>query len=479
MLYPGFCGGYGKAQSSVANPEDLVNWYIERTQGSDGVKTCLYPTPGVTKISDAASGAGRAHIFQNRREFAVIGDSFVEISQAGIQTVLGTVAVDSNPAVIVGNGDAGNQLLITSGGNAYVYDLVALTFNQIAFFNGIAFQCAYLDGFGLILDVTTSTVYISALLDLSTWDPTDFIQNSATTDNWVAMYVANRLIYLFGRMTTQVWYNTGESPIPFSLHPSGVMEWGIGAQFSPAVVGGQLYWIGQNKNGAIPVVRTGGYSGEVVSQYAVNVAFDSYPTVADAIGDSYEDLGHGFYLLTFPTAEKSWHYDPVMNSWARRGYWDSASRDWKATRQFFNAYAFSQHRVLDPNGSGVYVQTSDVSTDIDGAAIRRVRIAPVLSDENKLVRYPQLELDMECGLGTLSGQGSDPVVMAQFSRDGGKTYGPETFRSAGKRGEYGTRVQWNRCGSARRFVVKIIVSDPVPYRILGAYLKVGRPSEQA
>lgn len=66
--------------------------------------------------------------------------------------------------------------------------------------------------------------------------------------------------------------------------------------------------------------------------------------------------------------------------------------------------------------------------------------------------------------------GYDPQVMLRTSNDGGKTWVSERIRSAGKAGEYLKRIRWNRCGSARRRVFEVSVSDPVPWRIVGAYL---------
>ena len=70
-----------------------------------------------------------------------------------------------------------------------------------------------------------------------------------------------------------------------------------------------------------------------------------------------------------------------------------------------------------------------------------------------------------------SALGVDPQVMLSLSNDGGKTFGPEMWRSMGKRGEYLTRVRWNRLGAARRRVFEVAVTDPVPWKLTGAYLE--------
>jgi len=66
--------------------------------------------------------------------------------------------------------------------------------------------------------------------------------------------------------------------------------------------------------------------------------------------------------------------------------------------------------------------------------------------------------------------GDDPQVMLRISNDGGKTWITMPQRSAGKMGEYQKRVRWNRCGAARRRVWEISMTDPVAWKITGAYL---------
>src|SRR3972149_14181 len=73
--------------------------------------------------------------------------------------------------------------------------------------------------------------------------------------------------------------------------------------------------------------------------------------------------------------------------------------------------------------------------------------------------------------GFVQWPGSDPQVMLRISNDGGKTWVTEQWRSAGKMGEYHRRVRWNRLGAARRRVFEASVTDPIPWKITGAYLR--------
>lgn len=66
----------------------------------------------------------------------------------------------------------------------------------------------------------------------------------------------------------------------------------------------------------------------------------------------------------------------------------------------------------------------------------------------------------------------DPRVMLRLSNDAGRTWITEQIRTVGKSGEYDRRVRWNRLGMARRRVFEVSMSDPIPWKITGAFLKV-------
>ena len=77
-------------------------------------------------------------------------------------------------------------------------------------------------------------------------------------------------------------------------------------------------------------------------------------------------------------------------------------------------------------------------------------------------------VDFEAGVGLATGQGSNPQAMLQVSRDGGHSWGNEVWTTIGAIGEYKTRAEWRRLGTAKDFVFKVRVTDPVKRIIAGA-----------
>ncbi len=95
------------------------------------------------------------------------------------------------------------------------------------------------------------------------------------------------------------------------------------------------------------------------------------------------------------------------------------------------------------------------------------------SPDNKRITIPVLELLLRPGIGTADVP--NPQVMLRISKDGGKTWGPERWRSAGAVGRYADRVRWLRAtGNYRNAVCEITVTDPVDWQFLAM---MGEPEE--
>lgn len=101
---------------------------------------------------------------------------------------------------------------------------------------------------------------------------------------------------------------------------------------------------------------------------------------------------------------------------------------------------------------------------------RRLRRAPHLSDEQQILFYSQLQIDLQAGMGLASGQGSDPLLMLRYSDDGGHTWSDVITVGAGRMGEYKARAIFRRLGRSRDRVFEVSVSDPIAWFLVDAYL---------
>lgn len=482
MRLPAFIGPAYGSSSPLADPEELINWYIEQVDSPAPTNRYVYnPTPGLESRISVNKTPIRA-IFQlpastvtGERGFFVAGNGFYEFEADYTTTLRGTLSgVGANPATISYNGDGGGQLLITSADMADVYDLAANTLTNVT---GLAaFQGGMLNGYGLALDQLTSTLRLSDLLDLSVWDPTQFAQRSIAPDPWRAMIVLYPRIYLFGEHTTEVWYDAGNFPFPFAPVQGILIQNGIEAPFSLAIADNSIYWLSHTVNGTAQVVRTAGYKTEIVSTKAVEAAITEYAAMGridDAVSWTYQLDGHLFYILNFPTAGVSWCYDtglPPEIGWHKRGTWITEDAEFIALRPQYHTFVFGKHLVGDRETGTIYEMSNTFGQDVESREIRRVRRTPLLTSEQQWIFFKQLQVFLQSGVGTIAGQGVNPVITLRISDDGGFTWGNLHTIPIGEQGQRNTRVIWRRLGRSRNRVFELSVSDPVQYRLIDAFM---------
>lgn len=495
--YPSFVGPTYRSQSPIADCEICRNWYPEPMQaGGAKPKTppmALYPTPGVHPIPFALStfSPNRGMMEQDGRSFAIIGPTFNEINADGTLTVHGTVDVDTHPATMVSSGDGGNQILISSGGNAYVFDLTTLAFTLIVGPWFTANFTGFLSGRFLILDATSSAIWASDLYDGLTWQGDMFRQRSLASDRWLAMAVTRSNIWLIGSQSYEVWNDIGTYPFPFAPIQGALFPTGIHAPYSISKLGDMVAWLSGSSDGAGEVVIGVQYAPETISDYGIAFKIQQAKRdgldISDAESMVYQEDGHTFMVMTFRAANFTISYDLSTKMWHERSYLNPLTGVEDASRQLYHAFSFGYHLVGDRSTGAIYKAGIDQFSDVAGTEIRRVRRAPHLDSMLHTVFFSQLRLDVQTGVGARAstlgelpdhatnspipvGQGSDPLIMLRWSDDGGQTWGNEITCSVGAKGKYRTDVWFNQLGSSRDRVFEIATSDPVAWRIIAAYI---------
>lgn len=470
--YPGLIGPWDRSQSMCADPEVTVNWYPEPLPRHGKNQYALYPTPGRSSWQTFTEIGTRGAIDTGDRQFVVIGGQFYEIFQNQTKTARGTAMVqDSNPATLCYNSASG-EILITTGGNAYIFNLTSNTLTSVL--TGTATQGGLLDGFFLAFDINTGRVFASDVNDGLTWDPTQYIQ-SATSDPWISMVVVAQPagIWVIGRKLGDVLYDAGTFPYPFAPIPGASFAYGTASTFSVTASGDRVSWVSQTEEGAGTVVSARGYTPQRISTHPIETAIAGFirdvGTIADCEAMTYQDQGHQFIAFSFPTANATFVYDQTTNLWHARSTRNvSQGRD-EFWHPRIHLYAYGKHLVGDRDTGVLSVLDVTYGTEANGDPIIRERIFPGLFNEKREINTRVLEIYLEAGLGLSTGQGSDPTVILRASNDGGKTYGNQRTATAGALGKYRTRVRFWKLGTSSDRVYKLTVSDPIPWRIIDGY----------
>lgn len=470
---PGFIGPSYTSQSRVAADDQTVNWIPAKIESGTGSADYVFdPAPGFRTWCTLGSTPTRGSFSLNGASFGVGGSKLYQLpSTRGGSAVLrasGLSNINRALVTMASNGDAGHQIMIQADSKLYCFDVLTDTLTLIPDINASA--VAFQDGYFIALDSDTSSIYLSALEDGTSWDPLDVAQRNDSPDKWVAMLTPPKELWLFGSQSTSVYYNNGDAGFPYVPNPSVAIARGTPAPASVALLENAPIWLADD----LTVRLANGYTPVRVSTHAIEWAISQYTTIADADASTYQDQGHSFYVLNFPTANATWTYDKTTGMWHERGTWTGNGFDVSPVWGY--TYGYNTHLVGDRTSGVVYEMTQDVATDTDGVTgLRRVRRAPHITQELKRTNYASLQLYMEVGLGLTSGQGSDPEAMLRWSDDGGQTWGNVFTEKVGAIGQFKRRVIWRMLGQGRDRVFELSVSDPIPWRLVDAFIdaKVG------
>lgn len=465
-----------ESRSPAVDAQRTINWYLEHVESGTGkARSVLYPCPGLEPFGLLTDAPVRGLASELGRVFAVAGGTQYEVKPDGSSVVLGHVANDGGRVTLRANGLQGHQLFTVSGGYGYIYDLNTGVFTELAtvpgFPSGEAVSGTFLDGYFVVS--TTTSFQISGLFNGLTWDAAEKAIRSMGSDNIVTAFQNHRELWVWGDVTSEVWYNAGTANFPFAPIQGVFVEMGCWAKNSPNRFDNQVVWLAGNRDGDCMAVMAAQYVPQRISTHAVEMAWRRYEKTNDAVSYCYQEDGHNFFVLTFPTAQATWVYDAATKLWHERAFWNTTLGQWEAHRAICHCRAFDKHIVGDRQTGRLY--SYSLKYALDGAdEIRWLRRFPHISSENKRLFFQRLELEMETGLGTWPPivQTEPPQVMLRWSDDRGHTWSPEQWVGAGKTGEYMARVYWNRLGSSRDRVFEVTMTAQVPWRLIDGYLTV-------
>lgn len=471
-----FCGPSYTAQSPVIDDERAMNCYCEKSESAAAATPiALLHTPGRKTFATLPEASVPGGFTVNGRTFFAASNLY-ELNAAGAVTNWGSLgAAPLRPTMLTANE---TQLVILNNGNLYVFTLATnvLVAVNMAQFNGPVLQIGFSDGYIIATLVNSHTFQVSNLEDATTWNGLNIATLSYFPDNIVSMICDHREVWFWGAKKAIGYYNAGAGFPPFIPIQGAFMENGSGATFATVQADNSVFWLDQDERGFMVARRLNGYAGDRVSTHATELAWQQYRVTSDAVGWTYQEQGHTFWVIYFPTANKTWAYDISQNLWGERGYFVTATGLYIADRAMSHTFNFGKHLVGDWASGNVYDLSSNYLDD-DGNPIRGNRRTPTTSKENQWVYFEQIEFVMETGLAPsvplFDGDGnSRPAqIMLRWSDDGGKTFSNWYFLSVGLVGEYNKRVVKRMLGRARKRLWDVAWTDPYPYRFNDAYIK--------
>lgn len=313
---------------------------------------------------------------------------------------------------------------------------------------------------------------------------------SDTGDKVLAMEcINNGTLFVFGSHSYAILtMEDSEYQLKNSLMGNNI---GIAAPQSLAKTENELCWLGSGDDGhnGIWSVAIDG-KPKKISTFALDREIQAMEITEDAFGFGYNYAGHHFYIITFPSSDKTFAYDFDTNLWHNR-----STRDANMDIDHFwfpvFAHQFNGKVYLGNYENNCLMKVvENKHTEWDGRPIRRLRRTPIIVSD--LTNFIVNEFRIECNVGTTpyenpfddmsvphdgeawQNAGYKPAVMGKFSADGGNTWQDLNDAFMGRTGEYDYLCQFLGLGMARLGVIEVSITAPVDWVITNSKIRYTR-----
>ncbi len=290
-------------------------------------------------------------------------------------------------------------------------------------------------------------------------------------DLLAGLLVIHREIWLFGKRTTEVWSDAGTPIFPFQIESGIFIQRGLLAPYSLAKFDLMPFWLGEDVTGRGVVFMGAQYNAVRISTFAIEQAIQQYSRLDDAIGFCYQQNGHAFYVLNFPTADATWVYDINSQLWHQRGAVDSTGVVHRALpNAYANAYGMDVVQRWDTGDLLLY--NTELFDEL-GEPVTRIRGFPHIQDELRRIVYNHFIADMEVGqpIGPNTASAYPRSVLLRWSDTAGQTWS-EPLALNLTPGKFNQLLKWNRLGMGRDRVFEIQWTAAVKTALNGAWISL-------
>lgn len=475
-----FIGSSYTLRSVSADCQRTINMYPDFNEISKDKRAIfLTGTPGLKKyleIESVAAGSEIRGMFISSKErfFIVCGFNFIEITynknlDEYNQRVIGTLQTDTGNVSIAENVF---QLAIVDGPNLYIYIYDDETFSSYNPEGWLGSNTVVTFGpYFVFIKPNSQQFYISKEYDGTVINPFDFASKEGESDNLVTMLSINQNLWLFGSKSIELFYNSGgtkDLPFPLTTMNGGLIQYGCSAPFSVALAENKAVWLGRDANGAGTIYMANSSDPVRISNFAIEYFIQNLDDITDAVAYTYQQEGHYFYVINFPSGKTTWVYDFVTKMWHERQYFNMNTAQGERHRSQLHVFWRNKHLVSDYNKSIIYEMSLDQYTDNDNP-IQRLRRSPHQFGENlERLLFASFQLDLDVGSKYNIDYEKLPKINLRYSNDGGKTWSNILTIDLWQNGDYLAQAIWRRLGQCRDRVWEVSCSDPVKIAWLNA-----------
>jgi hypothetical protein len=274
---------------------------------------------------------------------------------------------------------------------------------------------------------------------------------------------------MLGQWTIEPFQNVGGAGFPYQRIEGASYEKGCHAKHTPIQWDGAFYFVGGGKNERTSIYRAGSAGEpEKISSDAIDTEIQKFTVdeISDAYSFTYGINGHAFVGFTFRSvvvSSRTFVFNVTATKLSGKKVWfeQQTGVSDNAWRIASLDYVYNKLIVTDAIDGRIGYLDENVYTEY-GDVLLAEKITPPIFVEGAATIFHDLELIIDAGQGLITGQGSDPQVMMEFTDDGWRTKSYELWTSLGGIGEYYKRAEWRRLQhspQARSYSFKI--TDPI------------------
>lgn len=441
-----------QARNKKANSETLVNMYADTMPPDAKSSVVLLGTPGwELRATVPTFPIIGIHIFLGNT-FVVTQTNIYKVTSSNVVTDIGTVDFTGKDKVSIA--DNGINIVIVSG-NGYFSD--GNTVKQIvdpAYYPSdmVTFQ----DGYFIFNRSGTNQFFISRLYAV-TFDATMYASAEGSPDNIIGIVSTHQQLWLFGTLSIEVWYNSGDQLFPFDRIQGSFSMRGCINYKTIAATNNSVIWVGNDNI----VYMAQGYTPIRISTAAIEYKLGTRGT-KDFRAFTYYEEGHYFYVLTIDGLT-TFTYDMNTNLWHSR---ESLMAEWGIRSMITNEQGLSTGTDIK-NGNIYYVGLDYYNED--GQTILRTAITSPISKGVDYFTLNEFEVDMETGKSILN---EEDTITLSTSSDGGIEFKNDHTISLGAEGDRKKRVIWRRLGRHRNLTLKITTRCNSQVNIIAAHADI-------
>ncbi len=424
-----FAGGSYESAVVPFSAQRAVNVFTEVAEAGARAPAMLRRRPGLAAFATGGGYDSRGAVVMGGVLYVVWGRDLFSVTSLGVVTRLGTVG-GTGPVGIVA--DTSSVAIVNGTTSSIVYDgsfqTVTLPF--------AADTVDYDGGYFIYHETDSRRYFVSALNDPTTHDALDVSTRSDTADNLTRAFPSNGDLVLFGHRRTQLYRNVGDVDFPYTAQEGTERDQGTASPHSIVGLGTVRvpYFLGTDR----VVYRINGAQIERVSNFGIEqrLAQKSVDEIESAIGQTYTYEGHHFYVLH--VGSDTLVFDATAAAALGQMVWSEyTTEDGPFVGRHF-VEAWGETYCTTDDGRVLRV-SREAYTDAGSNIWCKRTLAPFVSETQNVFLS---RMEAIC----LTGQDSDAQLKLRVSRDGGQTWGADSFRALGASGRYDARAIWRRLG---------------------------------